>query len=216
MKKYGFTLAEVLITLGIIGVVAALTLPTLIQNYRKHVVITSLKKSYSVFSQALRMAEVEFGSFENIAPPEVDHDADSMEQWWNTYLAKYFVGTKTYKQNQWFIVAYNSGGGIGIKSTSTNTLSMFIVDCINLKKCLASEFQSMASMGANSDGKNSFVFHLGGGKYQPDGVGLSRDILLNDTNYGCANEVNGLKRRYCAALIMHDNWEIADDYPVSF
>lgn len=34
MKK-GFTLAEVLITLGIIGVVAALTLPSLITNYRK-------------------------------------------------------------------------------------------------------------------------------------------------------------------------------------
>lgn len=34
MKKYGFTLAEVLITLGIIGVVAALTIPTLMQNYK--------------------------------------------------------------------------------------------------------------------------------------------------------------------------------------
>lgn len=34
MKRYGFTLAEVLITLGIIGVVAALTIPTLIQNYK--------------------------------------------------------------------------------------------------------------------------------------------------------------------------------------
>lgn len=34
MKK-AFTLAEVLITLGIIGVVAALTIPTLVNNYRK-------------------------------------------------------------------------------------------------------------------------------------------------------------------------------------
>ena len=34
MKK-GFTLAEVLITLGIIGVVAAMTMPTLIQNHQK-------------------------------------------------------------------------------------------------------------------------------------------------------------------------------------
>ena len=32
MKNYGFTLAEVLITLGIIGVVAALTVPALVQN----------------------------------------------------------------------------------------------------------------------------------------------------------------------------------------
>ncbi len=36
IKKKGFTLAEVLITLAIIGVVAAMTIPTLIQNYQKH------------------------------------------------------------------------------------------------------------------------------------------------------------------------------------
>ena len=42
--KFAFTLAEVLITLGIIGVVAAITLPTLIKNYQKHVYVTQLKK----------------------------------------------------------------------------------------------------------------------------------------------------------------------------
>ena len=35
MKKTGFTLAEVLITLGIIGVVAAITIPTLVSNYKQ-------------------------------------------------------------------------------------------------------------------------------------------------------------------------------------
>lgn len=33
MKNYGFTLAEVLVTLGIIGVVSAMTIPTLMQNH---------------------------------------------------------------------------------------------------------------------------------------------------------------------------------------
>lgn len=50
---FGFTLAEVLITLGIIGVVAALTIPALISNYRSKVAVTQLKKMYSVMSQAL-------------------------------------------------------------------------------------------------------------------------------------------------------------------
>lgn len=50
MKKNGFTLAEVLITLGIIGVVAAMTLPTLIKNYQKQVWAISAKKSYAVVS----------------------------------------------------------------------------------------------------------------------------------------------------------------------
>lgn len=43
--KNAFTLAEVLITLGIIGVVAALTIPTLVNNYRKKQFETGLKKN---------------------------------------------------------------------------------------------------------------------------------------------------------------------------
>lgn len=52
-----FTLAEVLVTLGIIGVIAALTLPQLIKDYQGKVLHTQLLKAYSVLSQALeRMA----------------------------------------------------------------------------------------------------------------------------------------------------------------
>ena len=47
-----FTLAEVLITLGIIGVVAAITMPTLINNYQKKAAVTAAKKAYSTLSQA--------------------------------------------------------------------------------------------------------------------------------------------------------------------
>lgn len=52
MKK-AFTLAEVLITLGIIGVVAAITLPSLIQNYKKQVYVAGAKKAVSVISNLL-------------------------------------------------------------------------------------------------------------------------------------------------------------------
>ena len=54
-KKAAFTLAEVLITLGIIGVVAALTLPTLIANYQKKVYVNQLKKSVSVLSNGFKL-----------------------------------------------------------------------------------------------------------------------------------------------------------------
>lgn len=43
--KKAFTLAEVLITLGIIGVVAALTMPTVIQNYKKKTSSNSVKSN---------------------------------------------------------------------------------------------------------------------------------------------------------------------------
>ena len=57
----GFTLAEVLITLGIIGVVAALTLPALIQNYQKQVYVNALKKSVSTLENGFKMALAEDG-----------------------------------------------------------------------------------------------------------------------------------------------------------
>ena len=51
----GFTLAEILITLGIIGVVAAMTMPSLINSTQKKELVTQYKKTYSVISQAYMM-----------------------------------------------------------------------------------------------------------------------------------------------------------------
>ena len=51
MKK-GFTLAEVLITLGVIGVVAALTLPNLLQNHQKKVFVTQLQRTVNLVSNS--------------------------------------------------------------------------------------------------------------------------------------------------------------------
>lgn len=56
-----FTLAEVLVTLGIIGVVAAMTMPTLINNQRKAVLSSQFKKQYNVLSQALDLWKQETG-----------------------------------------------------------------------------------------------------------------------------------------------------------
>ena len=53
-KKAAFTLAEVLITLGIIGVVAAVTLPTLVANYQKTVWVNQLKKTYSTLNEGFK------------------------------------------------------------------------------------------------------------------------------------------------------------------
>ncbi len=54
-KNLGFTLAEVLITLAIIGVVAALTIPTLVNNYQKKVWATTLAKDYSTILNSVKL-----------------------------------------------------------------------------------------------------------------------------------------------------------------
>lgn len=64
-KKLAFTLAEVLIVVGIIGIIAEITIPTLIKDFQTKVTIVSLKKSFSVFSQAYSMAVQDNGTPEN-------------------------------------------------------------------------------------------------------------------------------------------------------
>ena len=60
-KKAAFTLAEVLITLAIIGVVAAMTIPTLITKYQEKQTVSQLTKVYSTLASAYQMMTVEYG-----------------------------------------------------------------------------------------------------------------------------------------------------------
>lgn len=60
-NKKGFTLAEVLTTLMVIGVVAALTIPSMMNSYKKHVTVVKLKKVYSQLSQAMKMIPITEG-----------------------------------------------------------------------------------------------------------------------------------------------------------
>lgn len=61
MVKKAFTLAEVLIVLGIIGVVASLTIPTIINSYKSKQLKTRLNKTYATLSQAVEMLQAETG-----------------------------------------------------------------------------------------------------------------------------------------------------------
>ena len=64
-ERKGFTLAEVLITLGIVGIVAAMTMPTLITKHREKATVAKLKKSYSILNQAYLRAINEHGEFKD-------------------------------------------------------------------------------------------------------------------------------------------------------
>lgn len=77
-RKTAFTLAEVLITLGIIGVVAALTLPSLVQEYRDKAIVAQTKKTYSTFSQLLLLAKKDGKSLDDVLRAATSKEEASM------------------------------------------------------------------------------------------------------------------------------------------
>ena len=84
--KFGFTLAEVLITLGIIGVVAAMTIPTLISKNQKRVIEAKLKEDYSIIQQVIKSNE---GNDVDMSMLLQDGNTDSQKEWFETYFAPY-------------------------------------------------------------------------------------------------------------------------------
>ena len=101
-QLFGFTLAEVLITLGIIGVVAAITLPSLIQKYQKKTYIEGLKVGVSIFEQGFKAAMADDG-VDDLADTTLWKNCDENGAAYNSNtwrdkcqpeLSKYFKGIK--------------------------------------------------------------------------------------------------------------------------
>ena len=88
MKK-GFTLAEVLITLGRIGVVAAMTIPTLMTKYAKQRTETQLVKFYSMMNQTLRMSVADNGDPDGWIIAKKTYTYDETVEFLNTYIFPY-------------------------------------------------------------------------------------------------------------------------------
>ena len=73
-KHKGFTLAEVLVTLGIIGVVAAMTMPSLIANHNEKQTVVQLKKVYATLSNAYVSVLNEYGAPADWGLPSRDNN----------------------------------------------------------------------------------------------------------------------------------------------
>ncbi len=100
--KFGFTLAEVLITLGIIGVVAALTLPALVAKYKHKALETAFKKVYSELLQATQEVPIEFSYCDNNNSSEIN---DFIESKYNAAMNKNAVFFFVYNNDN--IFTYN-------------------------------------------------------------------------------------------------------------
>lgn len=221
-----FTLAEVLITLGIIGVVAALTIPNLIADYRAGVVETRLKKFYSAYNQAITMSITQNGEprdwtyfLEDITDENGDKvgQQDNIDANFKKYIAPYMqiieekniTDGENKKRNLYilsdgssFAYAYHENRDIEFfpkngEKCASKTAEQRIGRC-----SFYFEFYPISNTKIwehlYNKGMEAFMYNWNG----------NENTLYNDGQYGC--NTNGI---YCTAIIQRNGWKIPEDYP---
>ena len=227
----GFTLAETLITIVIVGIIAALTVPNLIVHYQKQATVTRLKKAYSALAQAVTKSQIKNGHVST----------------WDFSLTSYGVYEKYLSDfiqlSQSTVGMQRSNNVNYTELNGTNNITLFYNDSkvINLadgtqliiyngshnstigltRKSFAVDINGYKK--PNKMGKDVFVFVLTKNKgliphFFDDGDSSdipmkSREQIINGPSsysYQCAKGKRGL---WCSALIMKDGWQISDDYP---
>lgn len=214
MNNYkGFTLAEVLITLGIIGVVAAMTLPTIINNYQKQVTVNKLKKFYTVMTQAIKLEEAQNGSLEYWMTDCPDKNA-CFEPWYNKHLDKHIKSVLKRKANGTSTSNYEVefADGSGFNAYAIRGIVHFFY-CTEFAYCGNEKY----------DGRRTFLFSIckvnDNYKFVTSNCSAqtkTREELLDSClkgNFDNADIFSQGRRHYCTRLIEYDGWEMKDDYP---
>ena len=230
-KKAAFTLAEVLITLGIIGVIAAMTIPNLISNYQNAKYIAQLKKSYLVLGQAIQFIQRDFGDVSSWTWKE----SGDYENFLNTYFKPYFSGSKIYSPSDWKTpmcyeqdIGFQTSSGTkysykwldnGYISTpfTKSTASIRLKDgtCIGVigghystwERTLAVDTNGSAK-GPNTAGKDLFFFQIDDNtKLIPYGFDWSYEDLASNKQHACNKNAEN-PGFTCAARVMKDGWQI--------
>lgn len=238
MKK-GFTLAEVLITLGIIGVVAAMTLPALINHYKKRETVEKLKTTYSLISNAMERAKADYG-LDYKDWQGSTYKKDDFEFLYSTYFKPYLstfdarkgqicvkykcrkeytvLNGGSFYQHEWsgsfrlkngaFIHIHPYHCGIGIYSDA------LYIDVDGPEKgenkLGIDVFDYMLTIGRGDKTTN-----LRNGILTTPCEQFTREELLEKcsktSNWTYCNTSGASS--CCSTLIMHDGWEIKEDYP---
>ncbi len=213
-KRAAFTLAEVLITLGIIGVVAAMTMPSLVVNYQKKQTAVRLERFYSIMSQAILRWQQDEGLMpeDMQLPAEAVNNGQKTREWFNSTIGKYMTTVSQQANGQNFSVAFNDGSGFD-SYIGGNKNQFFIFYCVDYKYCYK------GSGEGNFNGKTGFLFEINKGRLvtsAPHFDTKTREEILEACKYGNSDDssVSSKGRRHaCTRLIQIDGWEIKDDYP---
>lgn len=230
MKNHGFTLAEVLITLGIVGIVAAITMPTIVNKYQKRQTVAKLKKAYTVLAQVMQRAvadnsAAELGIGETL-------DKNKVKDFFETYWYPYFNAPKIYNDSLGdTFYSYRNGNSYGFQILTnydygrvyfiTKDEVLYFVNIMTWSRndkddlahpLIASQQKVLIDINGikapNMFGKDVFLFLIDyeHGVVRPFGYDKNEAQINSDCNK------TGLGMS-CAAKIIHDGWEISDDYP---
>jgi type II secretory pathway pseudopilin PulG len=198
-----------LITLGIIGIVAALTMPSLVADYRKKVVITRLQKFYSIINQAANTKIANDGAIE-ISMLTAAYNPDLMLDFWDNNFKDSVKTLNVKKMQRGILAALPDGSGVyltdGVAIATLDNAGHYMrwVFCPVYKDC--GDIDETAHYNElMRKAKSNSMFMLQG--FSPSFLhsGLTREQLKAN----CGNAVHSA----CGRLIMHDNWEIKYDYP---
>ena len=211
-KKFAFTLAEVLITLGIIGVVAAITIPGLMTKYRRSVVEKKLIKFESIMNQAIRMSISENDDLVFSPPENVSERTPYMKEWLQENLLKFMKAEYDGEiiNNRYCKISFIDGTGVVVYPSDNGSRIHFFF-------CL--ESKDATCKPESYDGRNTFVFVYD----QKTKAVLPYGYEVNDvkklkysaglSNAGCYTTAYPTHRHYCAQLIKQNGWKIPADYP---
>ena len=229
-RRVAFTLAEVLITLGIIGIVAAITLPTLINKYQKNVATTKLKKLYSVFMNANQRAVEDFGPSEYWDYPMTDENHNpigiTIDEFFEKYYAHYLNVSEVKKRNlvNYKVTNYN-GVDAGYNNNAISIGNMFRMNDGSCISMWANEQFFVFTADINCEslpnviGKDVFdlfeLYWFGPKKLTVpwirfDNLNITRESAID--NCKRSSFVDGTPDR-CFSLFVHDGWQFKDDYP---
>ena len=241
MKFNAFTLAEVLITLGIIGIVAAMTLPVVTGKYRKSVAENRLKSTYSQVANMLQMVNTR----SNMAfVPETDLSTDS-NGWSYEYseavFEKYFApdlkvvkrldsdkrfeicnykGEGCYKNPSYKCVILSNGVGLCTAvNGNSGSISFQVIINPNRQKLYAGRDAFGFSVKRNIPENNyNMALSIPSAQYYTDS---NRNGFINScisSNPFPSDIGSGETDReyFCTYLIFHNGWKIPEDYPIQF
>ena len=218
----GFTLAEVLITLGIIGVVAAMTIPTLMTNYAKHRTETQLVKFYSMMNQTLRMSVAENGDPDGWVVANKTYTYDENVTFLYTYILPYMKNLGYENCSPKYPDGTVVGNSVCVYLMDGSVLNFYIdgnggdIAFFTEKRWLSDttnfprhrfKFQ-LSKISGIIDGKYNSVNYIEPYTYMWDGT---KENLKNHYRYGCHKDSQVFN--YCAKYIQMNSWKIPSDYP---